>query len=225
MRQIPAQRDTQQMASGSSTIAATANAENNTDTPSAPTGQLVGYARASTLDQKASIEGQERDLKAAGCHKTFSESVSSVDTEERHQLWAAMDYLREGDVLVVTKLDRLARSTADLSRLVEQLHQKGAALRVLDIGLDTSTSTGRLMLNLLGSIAQFEREVMLERQREGIERARREGKYKGRKPTARQKADNVLDLWNQGVGATEIARKVGVGRASVYRILKDKEAV
>ena len=215
------------MPSGASTTTATTttNNANHSDTTTAPIGQLVGYARASTLDQKASIESQERDLKAAGCHKTFSESVSSVDTEERHQLWAAMDYLREGDVLVVTKLDRLARSTADLSRLVEQLHQKGAALRVLDINLDTSTSTGRLMLNLLGSIAQFEREIMLERQREGIERARREGKYRGRKPTARQKADDVLDLWKQGVGATEIARKLGIGRASVYRVLKDKEAV
>jgi DNA invertase Pin-like site-specific DNA recombinase len=209
------------MPSGSSTIAAITNAENSTDTPSAPTGQLVGYARASTLDQKASIESQERDLEAAGCHKSFSESVSSVDTEERHQLWAAMDYLREGDVLVVTKLDRLARSTADLSRLVEQLHQKGAALRVLDINLDTSTSTGRLMLNLLGSIAQFEREIMLERQREGIERARREGKYRGRKPTARQKSDEVLRLKRDGYGATEIAKKVGIGRASVYRILNE----
>jgi DNA invertase Pin-like site-specific DNA recombinase len=215
------------MPSGTSTATATAKTDNanHSDTPAAPTGQLVGYARASTLDQKASIESQERGLKAAGCHKTFSESVSSVETEERHQLWAAMDYLREGDALVVTKLDRLARSTADLSRLVEQLHQKGAALRVLDIDLDTSTSTGRLMLNLLGSIAQFEREIMLERQREGIERARREGKYRGRKPTARQKADDVLGLWNQGVGATEIAKKLDIGRASVYRVLKDKEAV
>ena len=213
------------MTFGSTSVAATANAENSTDTSNAPTGQLVGYARASTLDQKASIESQERDLKAAGCHKTFSESVSSVETEERHQLWAAMDYLRDDDVLVVTKLDRLARSTADLSRLVEQLHQKGAALRVLDINLDTSSSTGRLMLNLLGSIAQFEREIMLERQREGIERARRQGKYKGRKPTARQKADSVLELWNQGVGATEIAKRLGIGRASVYRVVKDKEAV
>mgnify|MGYP006284679943 CR=1 FL=1 len=215
------------MPSGASTTTATTITDNTSDndTATAPTGQLVGYARASTLDQKASIESQARELKAAGCHKTFSENVSSVDTEERHQLWAAMDYLREGDVLVVTKLDRLARSTADLSRLVEQLHQKGAALRVLDINLDTSTSTGRLMLNLLGSIAQFEREIMLERQREGIERARREGKYRGRKPTARQKADDVLDLWNKGVGATEIARKLGIGRASVYRILKDNEAV
>ena len=185
------------------------------------TGQLVGYARASTLDQKASIEGQERDLTDAGCHKVFSEQVSSVETEQRHQLDAALDYLRDGDVLVVTKLDRLARSTADLSRLVEQLHDKGAALRVLDINLDTSTSTGRLMLNLLGSIAQFEREVMLERQREGIEKARREGKYKGRKPTARQKTDDVLALRREGHGGTEIAKRLGIGRASVYRILSD----
>lgn len=185
---------------------------------------LIGYARTSTLDQKASLEAQARDLIAIGCDKVFQEEVSSVDTNARDQLEAALDYCREGDTLVVTKLDRLARSVGHLSDVVKHLEAKGASLRVLDMGLDTSGATGKLMLNVLGSIAQFEREIMLERQREGIEKARREGKYKGRKPTARAKADQVLALKRDGVGPAEIARRVGIGRASVYRILDNQRA-
>ena len=109
--------------------------------------------------------------------------MSSV--AQRPQLEAALDYLRDGDVLVITKLDRLARSVADLVAIGERLEAKGVALKVLDQAIDTSTPTGRLMFNMLGSIAQFERELMLERQREGIARAKAAGKYKGRKPTAR----------------------------------------
>jgi DNA invertase Pin-like site-specific DNA recombinase len=182
---------------------------------------LIGYARTSTLDQKASIEAQERELRATGCEKVFSEQVSSVDAKARDQLEEALDYCRDGDTLVVTKLDRLARSVGHLSQIVQGLNDKGASLRILDMGLDTSGATGKLMLNVLGSIAQFEREIMLERQREGIEKARREGKYKGRKPTARAKAEEVKRLRSEGLGATEIARQVGIGRASVYRVLND----
>ena len=180
---------------------------------------LIGYARTSTLDQAASIEAQVRDLRAVGCEKIFQEQVSSVDVAARDQLALALDYCRDGDTLVVTKLDRLARSTAHLLEIVETLQGKDAALRILDMSLDTGTANGRLLLTILGGIAQFEREIMLERQREGIEKARREGKYKGRKPTARAKADQVHDLHRRGVGATDIARRVGIGRASVYRIL------
>ena len=182
---------------------------------------LIGYARTSTLDQQASIEAQRRDLAAAGCDKVFAEQVSSVDTTKREKLAEVLDYVREGDTLVVTKLDRLARSVAHLSEIVKQLEGKGAALRILDLNLDTSGSTGRLMVNMLGSIAQFEREIMLERQREGIEKARREGKYKGRKPTARAKADKVHELDAQGLKRSEIAEQLGIGRSSVYRILTD----
>jgi DNA invertase Pin-like site-specific DNA recombinase len=180
---------------------------------------LIGYARTSTLDQQASIEAQVRDLQAAACEKVFREQVSSVDVAARDQRAAALDYCRDGDTLVVTKLDRLARSTAHLLEIVETLQGKGAALRVQDMTLDTGTANGRMMLTILGAIAQFEREIMLERQREGIEKARREGKYKGRKPTARAKAQEVLELRRQGMGGAEIARRVGIGRASVYRIL------
>jgi len=180
---------------------------------------LIGYARTSTLDQKASIEAQIRDLQAVGCEKIFQEQVSSVDVAARDQLANALDYCRDGDTLVVTKLDRLARSTAHLLEIVQTLHAKDAALRILDMSLDTSTANGRLLLTILGAIAQFEREIMLERQREGIEKARREGKYKGRVPTARARAGEVLALRRQGLGASRIAARVGISRASVYRIL------
>ncbi|WP_276860812.1 recombinase family protein [Haematobacter missouriensis] len=181
---------------------------------------LIGYARTSTLDQEAGLEAQKRDLTAEGCTRIFEEQVSSVDVVAREQLTAALGFIREGDTLVVTKLDRLARSTRHLMEIVEALKEKGARLRIMGLGLDTSTPTGNLMLTMLGSIAQFEREIMLERQREGIARARKEGKYKGRKATARAEAERVKELHDAGVGGTEIARKVGIGRASVYRILK-----
>jgi DNA invertase Pin-like site-specific DNA recombinase len=182
---------------------------------------LVGYARTSTLDQRASIEAQVRHLSEAGCEKIFQEQVSSVDVARREELARAMEFVREGDTLVVTKLDRLARSVAHLMDITEALQDRGVALRILDLGIDTGNATGKLVLTVLAGIAEFEREIMLERQREGIEKARRAGKYKGRKPTARAKADDVLALRDRGVGPTEIAKQLGIGRASVYRILSD----
>jgi DNA invertase Pin-like site-specific DNA recombinase len=182
---------------------------------------IVGYARTSTLDQTAGLEAQQRDLTKAGCEKVFVEQVSSVDVKARDKLAEALEFIREGDTIVVTKLDRLARSVAHLLEILEAIDAKGASLRILDMAIDTITPNGRLMLNILGSVAQFEREIMLERQREGIAKAKAEGKYKGRKPTARAKAKEVLGLNAEGVGATDIARRVGIGRASVYRILND----
>lgn len=180
---------------------------------------LIGYARTSTLDQKASIEAQLKELQQAGCEKVFAEQVSSVDVTRREQLALALDFIREGDSLVVAKLDRLARSVAHLLSIVDQLNRKGASLRVLNLSIDTSTPTGKLMLTMLGGIAQFEREIMLERQREGIAKARAEGKYKGRIPTARAKEAEVMRLKAEGLGATEIAKRLNIGRASVYRVL------
>jgi DNA invertase Pin-like site-specific DNA recombinase len=178
---------------------------------------LIGYARSSTVDQEAGFQAQIKSLKAAGCEKVFAEQVSSV--AEREKLDAALDYVREGDVLVVTKLDRLARSVSHLVAIGERLEAKGVALRVLDQAIDTSTPTGRLMFNMLGAIAQFERELMLERQREGIAKAKAEGKYRGRAPTARAKTSEVRRLRRDGIGATEIAKRLGISRASVYRAL------
>jgi DNA invertase Pin-like site-specific DNA recombinase len=177
----------------------------------------VGYARTSTLEQVAGFEAQVRELTAAGCEKIFREQVSSV--AHRAQLEAALDFIREGDTLVVTKLDRLARSIAHLAEVTSALAGKKANLQVLAMGLDTSTATGRLMLNVIGSVAQFEREMMLERQREGIAKAKADGKYRGRKATARAKVNDVRAMQQQGIGPTEIAKRLGIGRASVYRIL------
>ena len=144
-----------------------------------------------------------------------------MDIAERKQFALAMDFVREGDTLVVTKLDRLARSVGHLLSITETLNAKGANLSILGLGIDTSQATGKLILTVLGGIAEFEREIMLERQREGIAKAKAKGKYKGRKPTARAKSEEVIALKGQGIGATEIAKRVGVGRASVYRILAD----
>ncbi|EJB04816.1 site-specific recombinase, DNA invertase Pin [Rhizobium leguminosarum bv. trifolii WSM597] len=180
---------------------------------------MIGYARTSTTDQKAGLEAQLRDLQAAGCTKIFKEQLSSVATE-RLELERALDFVREGDVLVVTKLDRLARSVADLMAITEKLRHKGVELRILALNLDTSTPTGKLMLNLLGSIAEFERELMLERQREGIAKAKAEGKYKGRAPTARSKASEVLTLKAEGRTPAEIQTALGISKASYFRILK-----
>ncbi|KAB2697240.1 MULTISPECIES: recombinase family protein [Brucella/Ochrobactrum group] len=184
------------------------------------TAAIVGYARTSTTDQKAGLEAQLRDLSAAGASRIFQEELSSVATK-RPELERALDYVREGDTLIVTKLDRLARSVADLVAITETLRTKGVTLRILSMNLDTSTPTGKLMLNLLGSIAEFERELMLERQREGIAKAKAEGKYKGRAPTARAKAEDVLRLKAGGMTADAIATKLGIGRASVFRILRE----
>jgi DNA invertase Pin-like site-specific DNA recombinase len=182
----------------------------------------IGYARTSTLEQTAGYEAQIRELEAAGCEKVFKEQVSSV--AEREQLAAALDFIREADTLVVTKLDRLARSIGHLSEITRTLERKKANLSVLTMGLDTSTATGRLVLNVLGSIAEFERSMMLERQREGIAKAKADGKYRGRKPTAQAKAADVLALKRDGVRPSEIARRLKIGRASVYRILNAEAA-
>lgn len=181
---------------------------------------IVGYARTSTIDQVAGLEAQLRDLTGAGCERIFQEQVSSVDTK-RPELERALDYVREGDTLVVTKLDRLARSMTNLVGITGRLKAKGVELRVLALNLDTGTPTGKLMLNLMGSIAEFERELMLERQREGIAKAKAGGKYQGRAPTARRKADDVLRMKAEGMTADAIAAALGVSRSSVFRILRD----
>ncbi len=182
----------------------------------------IGYARTSTIEQQAGFEAQVRDLEEAGCEKLFKEQVSSVG--KRDQLDGAIDFIREGDVLTVTKLDRLARSIPHLVEIMGTIETKGAHLNILDMGMDSSTPTGKLMLNVIGAVGQFEREMMLERQREGIAKAKAEGKYKGRAPTARAKADEVIQLHNDRYGPTEISKRLGISRASVYRIINAAKA-
>lgn len=187
---------------------------------------LIGYARVSTTDQVAGLEAQHRDLRATGCtEKIFAERVSSV--AQRNELAAALDYVRDGDTLVVTRLDRLARSTADLLEIIATLERKGVALRILDFGgqaVDTQSPSGRLIVTMFGAVAQFERELLLQRQREGIAKAKAEGRYKGRAPTARRQAPQVHELREAGFGASDIAARLGMSRSSVYRILTDAAA-
>jgi DNA invertase Pin-like site-specific DNA recombinase len=187
-------------------------------------GQLVGYSRTSTAEQEAGLEAQIRDLKTAGCTKIFQEQVSSI--AQRLQLDRALDYLRSGDTLIVTKVDRLARSTVGLWEIVKRLEaidDGGAGLRVLNLGgetVDTKSATGKLILTIFAGFAQFEREMMLERQREGIAKAKSEGRYLGRKPSARLKAAEAVKLFTEGRTVTEIASDLNIGRASVYRAIE-----
>lgn len=180
---------------------------------------LIGYARTSTIEQQAGLEAQLRELQAAGCERIWQEHLSSVGA--RPELAKAIDFVREGDILIVTKLDRLARSIADLWSLIERLQAKRVALRILNLGLDTNTATGKLMLNVVGAVAQFEREMMLERQREGIAAAKAAGKYRGRAPTARARTSDILALADAGHTRAEIARRLQLGERSVYRILAE----
>ena len=182
---------------------------------------LIGYARTSTVDQQAGFEAQLLELKAYGCERTYQEQVSAVAT--RTQLEAAIDMLRDGDKLVVTKLDRLARNVMHMGELLQQIEAKGAGLVILSLGsetVDTSTATGKLVLNMMVSVAQFEREMMKERQVEGIKRAKAEGKYKGRVPTAIRQADKVKTLVDAGVARVQVMDQLGISRASYYRCLQ-----
>ncbi|MGN4981007.1 recombinase family protein [Aeromonas dhakensis] len=178
---------------------------------------LVGYARVSTGGQ--SLEVQLRAL--AECNKVFQEKVSGA-SDDRPQLTLLLDYVKGGDVVMVTKLDRLARNTRHLLEISEYLQHKQVALRILNLGIDTSTPTGKLMLTMIGAIATFERELMLERQAEGIELAKRRGVYKGRKPTAMAKGNEVLALVAKGLPRAEIAKRTGISISSVQRILRSQ---
>jgi DNA invertase Pin-like site-specific DNA recombinase len=182
---------------------------------------LIGYARTSTVDQQAGFEAQLVELNAYGCERTYQEQVSAVAT--RIQLDAAIDILRTGDKLVVTKLDRLARSVSHMGDILQQIEAKGAGLVILSLGserIDTTTATGKLVLNMMVSVAQFEREMMKERQVEGIKRAQADGKYKGRVPTAMNKADKVKALVEAGVDRLKIQEQLNISKASYYRCLK-----
>lgn len=177
---------------------------------------LVGYGRVSSSGQ--SLDIQHEALIAAGCEKVFSEKMSGRSTTEREQLAQALDFVREGDTLIVTRLDRLARSVADLHRIIERLTGKGVQFRCLNqSGVDTDSSTGKLMMCILGAVAQFENDIRLERQREGIEKAKAAGKYRGRPATI--DPNRVKELRQQGMGPAQIAREMNIGRASVYRML------
>lgn len=179
---------------------------------------LIGYARVSSGGQ--SLDVQRDQLLAAGCTRIFEEKRSGLSQGGREQLALALDYVRDGDTLMVTRLDRLARSITDLRQIVDRLTSKEVAFKALQQGdLDTTSSNGRLMLNMLGAFAEFEADLRKERQREGIDKAKAAGIYKGRKPTVPK--DEVLRLKAADIKPSEIAKRLRIGRASVYRVLAE----
>jgi DNA invertase Pin-like site-specific DNA recombinase len=175
-----------------------------------------GYARVSTTDQNLTL--QEEALQAAGCEVIRAEKGSGTSTEGRTELQTLIDFARTGDSIVVTRIDRLARSVADLAAIVHQLEQKGVSLRATEQLIDTSTAAGRCFLQMLGVFAEFETAIRKERQMEGISKAKAEGRYKGR--PASIDAETVRKLHEGGMRPAHIAKHLGIGRASVYRALE-----
>lgn len=176
---------------------------------------VYGYARVSTTDQNLTV--QEEALRAAGCDVIRTEKVSGTTRNGRAELETLLQFLRPGDTLMVTRVDRLARSIADLQDIVRELEAKGVALKASEQPIDTGTAAGKAFLGMLGVFAEFETNIRKERQLEGIAKAKAEGVYKGRKPSIN--TAELMALKAEGLGATEIAKRLGIGRASVYRIL------
>ena len=182
---------------------------------------VYGYARVSTSEQELTL--QEEALRQAGCDVIRTEKVSGTSRNGRAELETLLQFLRAGDTLMVTRIDRLARSIGDLQDIVRELKVKGAALKATEQPIDTSTAAGKAFLDMLGVFAEFETNIRRERQLEGIAKAKAEGVYKGRKPSIDPSA--VMALKAKGLGASEIAKRLGIGRASVYRIIEAEEKV
>jgi DNA invertase Pin-like site-specific DNA recombinase len=178
---------------------------------------IYGYARVSTIDQDLSI--QHAALTAAGCTVVRSEKVTGTNTEGRQELATLLQFLREGDTLVVTRIDRLARSLRDLQNIVHDLRQRGVTLKATEQPIDTSTAAGKCFLDMLGVFAEFETNLRKERQLEGIADAKARGVYRGRKPSI--DPEKVKALKAEGKGPSAIAKTLKIGRASVYRALEN----
>jgi DNA invertase Pin-like site-specific DNA recombinase len=176
----------------------------------------IGYARCSSLSQ--SLEIQIETLTKYGCDKIFSEKVSGKSTDGREQLKEALQFVREGDELVICKLDRLCRSLLDLEQIVKQLSDKGVTLSCTDQAISTKDATSKAFVSMLGVFAELELSLRQERTRQGIERAKANGIYKGRKPTINKAM--VKQLNESGLGASAIAKEMGINRRSVYRALE-----
>lgn len=175
---------------------------------------LVGYARVSTEEQDLAIQIDA----LAGCEKIFQEKKSAASIDRR-ELDNCLNYLREGDTLVVTRIDRLARSLRDLQNIVHDLKDRGIALRATEQPIDTATAAGKAFLDMLGVFAEFETNLRRERQIEGIAKAKKAGKYKGRKPTAKLQAHKIFELLAEGKTKQAIANELSIGVASVYRVI------
>lgn len=179
---------------------------------------MYGYARVSTTDQN--FDPQIAALQAAGCETIRSEKVTGTTREGRAELATLLDFLRKGDVLVVTRIDRLARSIGDLQDIVRALRAKGVALRATEQPVDTGTAAGKAFLDMLGVFAEFETNLRKERQLEGIAKAKADGRYTGRKRSI--DVARVRALQAKGMGASAIAEHLGIGRASVYRVIAER---
>jgi len=177
---------------------------------------IYGYARVSTIDQDLTI--QQEALASAGCENIRSEKVSGTSTKGREELNTLLDFLREGDELVVTRVDRLARSVLDLQTIVHRLKEKGVTLRCTEQSINTDTVEGKCFLDMLGVFAEFETNLRRERQMEGIAKAKERGIYSGRKATI--DVEKVKELKDSGLGASAIARELNIDRTRVYRVLK-----
>jgi DNA invertase Pin-like site-specific DNA recombinase len=181
---------------------------------------LYGYARVSTNDQDFTL--QEQALRAAGCEVIRAEKVTGTSRTGRTELQVLLDFLRCGDTLVVTRIDRLARSIKDLQDIVFTLKEQGVTLKAIEQPIDTRSAAGKAFLDMLGVFAEFETNLRRERQLEGIAAAKSRGVYRGRKPSVNTAEIQRLRLEDK-LGATEIARRLGVGRATVYRALANRE--
>ena len=181
---------------------------------------VYGYARVSTDDQDTAI--QVAALKAAGCSVVREEKKSGTSRSGRAELETLLAFMREGDVLMVTRIDRLARSMKDLQDIVHELKQKGVFLKATEQPIDTSTAAGKAFFDMLGVFAEFETNLRRERQLEGISKAKKEGKYKGTTP--RIDRAQIARLRSEGKNVTQIARALSISRESVYRIEKEMRA-
>jgi DNA invertase Pin-like site-specific DNA recombinase len=184
----------------------------------------IGYARVSTIDQNTSI--QVAALQAAGCGIIRQEKASGTSMNGRTELQTILDFLSPGDALVVTRIDRLARSVGDLQTIVRAIKAKGAFLHCTEQPIDTGTAAGKAFLDMLGVFAEFETNIRKERQLEGIQKTKAKGDvYKGRPAKlASQHSAQVAEMKAAGIGPTEIADRLGIARRSVYRLLGGDKA-
>jgi len=178
-----------------------------------------GYARVSTLDQSTSI--QRETLEAAKCDRIFEENASGTTREGRSELSLVLEVLREGDTLVVTRIDRLARSLKDLQDIVHDFKSRGIHLEATEQPVDTKTAAGKAFLDMLGVFAEFETNLRKERQLEGIAKAKAKGVYKGRAPLSDEKKAKVKRMYSDGIKPAQIVRETGVGKTSVFKIIRE----
>ncbi|MBJ8107590.1 MULTISPECIES: recombinase family protein [Bacillus cereus group] len=180
-----------------------------------------GYMRVSTIDQN--LDRQEQQLKEAGCERIFFEKITGVK-RDRPELNRMLEFLRQGDTVVVTDLTRLSRSTKDLIEIAELISQKGVNLKSLkEAWLDTTTAHGKMLFTVFAGIAQFERDLTSERTKEGIKAAKKRGKHPGRPKTDEEKVNYALYLIDQGMNRTDAAEKAGISRMTLYRKIQQKD--